>query len=102
MAFPRQLGLEPSGQIDQQTATALGLSIASTSGRSVAVFLAGPDIVKVRVNRAGCGPHREGEEPQCAGTFNAISAIADWQFAPKWDLYTGLMFSKVNGGLANG
>jgi hypothetical protein len=61
-----------------------------------------PDIVKFRVNRAGCGLHREGEEPQCAGTFNAISAIADWQFAPKWDLYTGLIFSKVNGGLANG
>jgi Putative peptidoglycan binding domain len=35
MAFQRQRGLEPSGQIDQQTATALGLSIASTSGRSV-------------------------------------------------------------------
>ena len=34
MAFQRQRGLEPSGQIDQQTATALGLSIASTSGRS--------------------------------------------------------------------
>jgi hypothetical protein len=30
MAFQRQRGLEPSGQIDQQTATALGLSIAST------------------------------------------------------------------------
>src|ERR1700738_3116644 len=35
MAFQRQRGLELSGQIDQQTATALGLSIASTSGRSV-------------------------------------------------------------------
>src|ERR1700726_1878691 len=35
MAFQRQRGLEPTGQIDQQTATALGLSIASTSGRSV-------------------------------------------------------------------
>jgi hypothetical protein len=35
MAFQRQRGLEPSGQIDQQTATALGLSIASTSGSSV-------------------------------------------------------------------
>ena len=35
MAFQRQRGLEPSGQIDQQTATALGLSIASTSGRGV-------------------------------------------------------------------
>jgi len=38
----------------------------------------------------------------CAGTFNAISTVADWQFAPKWDIYTGLMFSKVNGGLPNG
>ena len=35
MAFQRQRGLEPSGQIDQQTATALGLSTASTSGRGV-------------------------------------------------------------------
>src|SRR6202048_4180005 len=35
MAFQRQRGLEPSGQIDQQIATLLGLSIASHSGRSV-------------------------------------------------------------------
>jgi len=32
----------------------------------------------------------------------AISGVIDWQFAPKWDLYAGLMFSKVNSGLANG
>jgi hypothetical protein len=42
------------------------------------------------------------EHAQCAGTFNAISGVIDWQFAPKWDLYAGLMFSKVNSGLANG
>jgi hypothetical protein len=42
------------------------------------------------------------EHAQCAGAFNAISGVIDWQFAPKWDLYAGLMFSKVNGGLANG
>jgi hypothetical protein len=42
------------------------------------------------------------EHAQCAGTFNAISGVIDWQFAPKWDLYGGLMFSKVNSGLANG
>jgi hypothetical protein len=40
--------------------------------------------------------------PQCAGTFDAISAAIDWRFAPKWDLYFGFMFSQVNGGLANG
>ena len=39
---------------------------------------------------------------QCAGTFNAVSALVDWRFAPKFDAYGGLMFSQVNGGLANG
>ena len=42
------------------------------------------------------------EHAQCAGTLNAISGVIDWQFAPKWDLYAGLMFSKVSSGLANG
>jgi hypothetical protein len=34
VAFQRQQSLEPSGQIDGRTASALGLSIASTSGRN--------------------------------------------------------------------
>jgi len=38
----------------------------------------------------------------CAGTLDAISALVDWKFAPKWDTYAGIMFSQVNGGLANG
>jgi hypothetical protein len=42
------------------------------------------------------------EHPQCAGTFDAISAAIIWRFAPKWDLYFGAMFSQVNGGLAFG
>jgi hypothetical protein len=42
------------------------------------------------------------EHAQCAGTFNAISGVIDWLFAPKWDLYLGIMSTKVNGGLANG
>jgi predicted porin len=42
------------------------------------------------------------EHPQCAGTFDAISAAVDWRFAPKWDLYSGIMFTQVNGGLAFG
>jgi hypothetical protein len=37
-----------------------------------------------------------------AGTFDAISAVIDWRFAPKWDLYFGMMFSQMNSGLANG
>ena len=39
---------------------------------------------------------------QCAGTFDGISAAVDWKFAPKWDLYFGMMFTQVHGGLANG
>ena len=39
---------------------------------------------------------------QCAGTLDAASAVIDWQFANKFDAYIGLMFSQVNGGLANG
>ncbi len=38
----------------------------------------------------------------CHGTFDAVSFVADWQFAKKFDAYAGLMFSQVNGGLANG
>ena len=39
---------------------------------------------------------------QCSGTFDAVSGVIDWRFAPKWDTYIGVMFSQVNGGLANG
>jgi hypothetical protein len=38
----------------------------------------------------------------CHGTFDAVSFVADWQFAKKFDAYAGIMFSEVNGGLANG
>jgi predicted porin len=39
---------------------------------------------------------------QCSGTLDAVSAVVDWRFAAKWDTYVGVMFSQVNGGLANG
>ena len=38
----------------------------------------------------------------CHGTFDALSFVVDWQFAKKFDVYAGIMFSQVNGGLANG
>jgi predicted porin len=43
-----------------------------------------------------------GAHSQCAGTFDAYSAVIDWRFLPKWDAYLGFMFSQNNGGLANG
>jgi hypothetical protein len=33
--------------------------------------------------------------------LNAISGVIDWKFAPKWDVYIGLMRSQFNGGLSN-
>jgi predicted porin len=38
----------------------------------------------------------------CAGTLNAASFDIDWQFAKKFDLYAGFMYSAVAGGQANG
>jgi hypothetical protein len=34
--------------------------------------------------------------------MDAVSALIDWRFAPKWDTYIGTMFSQMNGGLDNG
>jgi predicted porin len=39
---------------------------------------------------------------QCAGWFDAYSAVLDWRFLPKWDTYLGVMYSAAFGGLANG
>jgi predicted porin len=39
---------------------------------------------------------------QCGGTLDAISGVIDWRFAAKWDVYAGIMYSNVNGGLSNG
>lgn len=50
---------------------------------------------------AGPAPCSGSNMSQCAGTFNAISGVVDWKFAPKWDVYIGLMRSQYNGGLAN-
>jgi hypothetical protein len=33
--------------------------------------------------------------------LNAISGVIDWKFAPKWDVYVGLMHTEFNGGLTN-
>ena len=50
---------------------------------------------------AGAAPCSGAEHSQCAGTLNAISGVIDWRFAPKWDVYLGVMRSQFNGGLAN-
>jgi predicted porin len=39
---------------------------------------------------------------RCSGTLDAVSAAIDWRFARHVDMYAGVMWSQVNGGLANG
>ncbi len=60
----------------------------------------------------GCGPNRNsaipGSAPQgsnsaaCAGDEYAASAALDWRVLKRVDLYSGVMYSLVSGGLANG
>jgi hypothetical protein len=60
----------------------------------------------------GCGPNLNpaipGSTPQgsnaaaCAGSENVLSAVLDWRLLKRVDLYTGVMYSAVSGGLANG
>jgi hypothetical protein len=38
----------------------------------------------------------------CHGTADAVSALLDWQFAPKWDTYIGTVYTKLHGGQASG
>jgi predicted porin len=38
----------------------------------------------------------------CHGTADAASFLIDWQFAPKWDTYIGVLWSEFRGGQASG
>jgi predicted porin len=38
----------------------------------------------------------------CAGAQDAVSAVLDWTFAPKWDTYIGTMYTRLHGGLDSG
>ena len=59
-----------------------------------------------------CGPNATvpapGYAPQganhstCAGTLQAVSGLIDWRPYKRLDVYGGVMFSQVSGGMANG
>jgi predicted porin len=38
----------------------------------------------------------------CSGQLDAVSFVADWRFAKRFDAYAGIMWSQVQNGLANG
>ncbi len=58
--------------------------------------------------RANLNPAITGSTPQgsnaaaCAGSENVLSGELDWRPVKRVDLYTGVMYSAVAGGLANG
>jgi predicted porin len=50
---------------------------------------------------AGCAALASSSS-QCSGTLDAVSLVVDWRFARHMDMYAGVMYSQVQGGLANG
>jgi predicted porin len=60
-------------------------------------FQAGPPTA--RINVAGC---TNSSLAQCSGQLDAVSFVADWRFAKRFDAYAGIMWSQVANGLANG
>jgi predicted porin len=39
---------------------------------------------------------------QCSGQLDAVSFVADYRFARRFDAYAGIMWSQVSNGLASG
>jgi predicted porin len=52
-------------------------------------------------NVALCAASNTGAS-SCAGTIDAVSALVDWKFAPKWDTYLATLYSRNTGGLDSG
>jgi predicted porin len=47
-------------------------------------------------------PNSVTKSSKCAGHTNDVSALIDWRPVKRIDLYTGVLYSAVNGGMANG
>ena len=64
--------------------------------------------VGCRPNIGPSGSAIPGAAPQgsnssaCAGTTQALSGLLDWRPVKRVDVYSGVMFSQVSGGMANG
>jgi predicted porin len=50
---------------------------------------------------ATCAALGNSQSPTCSGTLDAVSVVVDWRFAKHVDLYAGIMYSQVTGGLAS-
>jgi predicted porin len=52
-------------------------------------------------NSALCSLHGDTYRNDCAGTTDAVSGMLDWRPWKRVDVYGGVMYSKVGGGMAN-
>jgi predicted porin len=52
-------------------------------------------------NSAACSAHGNTYRNDCAGTTDAVSGMLDWRPWKRVDIYGGVMYSKVGGGMAN-
>ena len=50
---------------------------------------------------AACAALGNSQSSTCSGTLDAVSVVADWRFARHVDVYAGVMWSQVTGGLAS-
>jgi predicted porin len=60
-----------------------------------------PNTTVIAPAGSGYGPQGTANA-KCAGHEDAISGLVDWRPVKRVDIYAGAMYSKVNGGLANG
>ena len=63
---------------------------------------ASPTTTTIRTASVGVLQQCRRRQATCSGQLNAVSFDVDWQFAKKFDLYAGFMYSAVANGLANG
>jgi predicted porin len=52
-------------------------------------------------NSAACATHGNTYRNDCAGTTDAVSGMLDWRPWKRVDVYGGVMYSEVSGGMAN-
>jgi predicted porin len=61
-------------------------------------FINGP----IATSTNATGTCTDARSAGCSGTLDAVSLVVDWRFAKHVDLYAGVMWSQVQGGLASG
>ena len=63
---------------------------------------ANSSLASTRGAPVGSGLLKGTNSPKCAGSEDAISGLIDYKVTKRFDVYGGVMFSKVRGGLASG